>query len=862
MTTYFSIYCPFYDHSNSNVYNFNFPTGYSRLFVPTLRQRNILTRNGGLMARSLASSQTLYLAEPEVVQSKVALDEGFTAQDGVTISGADIALLAEIESNEKYVPLRDNFAETAFFYSDLRTDAMGAVRVVFTIPDAVTEWKLNGLAHTQDMDYGLITAKAKTSKPFMVRPNMPRFVRVGDRAVIAASLDNISGENISGTIRIQLINPMDDKTVYESEQPFEVGANRNGVVRFEYEVTDKYDVLICRMVADAGEYSDGEQHYLPVLTDKQWVTETLPFQLKENENKVLKLDDLFNKQSKTATDRRLSIELTANPIWYAVQALPVLANPNSEDAFSWATAYYANTLATQILDKNPKIKQVFSAWGTQGTDKDTWLSKLEQNQDVKNLLLIETPWLAEATDESEQKRRIAVLFDLNRMDNQQQTSIDRLNKLQRADGSWAWYQGMSGSRIVTTQVVELMARLKALNAGTDVRINDMYLKAWNWLTGQMREEYDTMKRREEMHDVNVLPSNLAVKYLYICALDKFAESKADKKVNAYMLDKLENRSAEYTIREKAMIALIMQGAGRTEEARTLVRSIKEYSLYTPEMGRYFDTPKALYSWNSYRIPTQVAAMEAIAKVEPDTEMHAEMQQWLLKQKQVQAWGNSLETADAVYALLCSGDNQLDTSGKMTAKAESLTIETPDDALGYVRHTYTGTETDVKRIEVNRTGSGIGWGAVYAQFLEDMDKLDNAEGNGLHISREVLKDGKRTGKNTVLRVGDKVTIRLSVKADRDMDFIQIKDERPACFEPAEQLSGYRWNAETGLGYYQASRDASTEFFIDKMRKGSYLIEYTVYVDRAGTYQGGMASIQSAYSPEFAGHTGGMGIQAEE
>ena len=864
MNTYFSLYSPFYDRTYSDVYDFDFLNNrYSRLYIPSLRTSQQLVVNavaGGkvMMARSLASSKALYLDEAVAAKAapEMVLDEGFDRNDNFAMT--DVAQLSALESESGYTPLRDNFAETAFFYSDLRTDSTGAVRLVFTMPDAVTEWRLMGMAHTQDMDYGLITAKAKTSKPFMVRPNMPRFVRVGDRIVIAASLDNLSAGTVSGTVRMQLLNPVDDKVVFASEQPFEVRANENGVARFEYEVTDKYEVLICRIVADAGEYSDGEQHYLPVLTDKQWVTETLPFQLKENETKTLELDDLFNKQSKTATDRRLSIELTANPIWYAVQALPVLSDPDNEDAFSWASAYYANTLARQILDRNPKIRQVFGAWVAQGTDKETWLGKLEQNQDLKGILLKETPWLTEAADETEQKRRIAVLFDLNRMESQLRTDVEHLRKLQRADGSWSWFEGMSGSRIVTTEVVTLMARLKSMGAWTDTQMDGMYLKGWNWLTAKMREEYDTMRRREAMKDLNVLPSDLAVKYLYVCALDKFAATKADKTVNTYMLERLENRSAEYTIREKAMIAIVMQGAGKTAEAKTLVHSIKEYSLYTPEMGRYFDTSKALYSWSSYKIPTQTLAMEAIARVEPDTVMHAEMQQWLLKQKQVQAWGNSLETADAVYALLCSGGNQLEASGKMTVKSEGMVMETPDDALGYVRRTYTGDETELKQVEVARTGHGIGWGAVYAQYLEDMDKLENAKGNGLHISRDVLMNGKPVGRKTMLSVGDKLTVRLSVKADRDMDFVQIKDARPACFEPEEQLSGYRWNAETGIGYYQVSRDASTEFFIDKMRKGSYVIEYTVYVDRAGIYQAGMADIQSAYAPEFAGHTGGMSV----
>ena len=860
VNTYFSIFSPFYDRPESKVYNFDFPnSGYTRLFIPSLRKAMLRIRGGAMVARSLASSKALYKSAAMEVAADQAVDAGFEVSNGVFESVADVKQLASVESETEYVSLRDNFAETAFFYSDLRTDSAGAVRMVFTMPDAVTEWHLLGMAHTQDMDYGLVEAKAKTNKPFMVQPNMPRFVRAGDKAVIAVSLDNMSAGSVSGTIRLQLVNPVNDKVVYEAEQPFDVAERRNGVARFEYDVTESCDILICRVVADAGEYSDGEQHYLPVLTDKQWVTETLPFQLKGNAADTLALDGLFNKQSPTAVSRRLSIELTANPVWYAVQALPVVDAPDNENALSWAAAYYANALARQIAGENPEIRRVVGAWAASSGSKEgenVWLSKLEQNEDLKNLLLKETPWITEAADESEQKRRIALLFDRNRMESQLQTIVERLGKLQQTDGSWSWYEGMPGNRIVTTGIVRLMARLKNMNVATDVRMESMYLKAWNYLTAQMRREYDSMKRREELHDVNVLPSDLAVDYLYICALDGFACSKADKSVNAYMLEKLEDRSVEYSIREKAVIALVMHEAGRAGEAETLVRSVKEYSVYTPEMGRYFDTPKAVYSWSGYRIPVQVAAMEAVSKVAPDSVMLADMQQWLLKQKQAQAWGNSVETADAVYALLCSGSVQA--SGRMAARCGNTTVETPDDALGYVRRVC--SDADVKRVEVARKGDGTGWGAVYAQYLEDMDKLEDAEGNGLHIRRDILADGKRVKRP--LKTGEKLTIRLTVKADRDMDFVQIKDGRPACFEPVEQLSGYRWNAETGIGYYQVNRDASTEFFIDRMRKGTCVIEYAVYADRAGTYQAGMASVQSAYAPEFAGHTGGMEVVVEE
>ncbi len=850
-----TMYSTFYNHYKSDVYDFDSFDGYSRLFVPSLRKETIYDRGGKIFnARGVDSSAGLYQAAAKNMTQETTLDEGFEEYGGME----NVVQPASVDSESGYIPLRGNFAETVFFCSDLRTDSVGDVRMVFTMPDAVTEWSLTGMAHTRNVDYGLITAMARTGKRFMVQPNMPRFVRVGDRALIATLLDNLSGEAISGTVRMQLINPLDDSVVYESEQAFSVEENRNGTVCFEYEVTDRYDVLVCRIVAEAGEYSDGEQHYLPILTDKQWVTETLPFQLKESEEKVIELDDMFNRQSSTATCRRLTVELTSNPLWYVVQALPVLSNPESEDVFSLASAYYANVLAKKILEKNPKIQQVLGAWTVHNTDTDVWLSELEKNQDLKNILLEDTPWIA-AADETERKRRIAALFDPNRMETSLRESVSRLAKLQNADGSWPWYEGMDGSRIVTTGVAELVARLKSMMAWSDMQMDGIYMKACDWLTVKMREEYDMMKRNEKVYGKSVLPSNLAVKYLYICALDGFAASRADEAVNAYMLEKLLNRSSEYNIREKAIIAVIMHEYGKTDEAEALVRSVKEYSVYTSETGRYFDTSKAPYSWNGHKIPTQVAAMEAVSKVEPDTAMLSEMQQWLIKQKQVQVWGNSLETSDAVYALLCSGSNLSQPSGKMTVKAEGVLMETPENVLGYTRQTYSGNETAIKRMEVYKAGEGTGWGAVYAQYLENMDKLNDVEGNGLHISREILKDGKRISDDIHLKVGDKLTVRLNVKADCDMDFIQIRDERPACFEPVEQLSGYRRSRGTGFGYYQVNRDVSSEFFIDRMRKGTYVIEYAVYVDRAGVYQAGMADIQSAYAPEFSGHAGGMKVE---
>lgn len=803
--------------------------------------------------------ESAVVAAPNVISSNFKKDSGIAGVEEVLQIVDNDAAVEAAEDEEAMIPVRENFAETAFFYPNLRTDSLGGVSIVFTVPDALTEWKFTGLAHTQAVDYGMLTQTVKTSKPFMVQPNMPRFVRKGDRTVIAASLVNLSMDKIEGNAAIKLYDSVTEEVVYDYQQPFSVAEGTTGVVRFDCQIPDTYDMLVCRITAEAGEYSDGEQHYLPVLTDKQWMTETVPVQLDGESMTEVGTEDLFNKQSKTATERRLTVELTANPDWYAVQALPVVGNPTEEDALSWATAYYANSLAAAIVKANPRIKQVFDTWMAQGGSKETLLSNLERNQDLKNLLLEETPWISEATEESEQKRRIALLFDLNSMDNRLRTSIERLQELQLSDGSWSWYRGMTGSRYITTQIVEMLARLQHMNVTLDGKVAPMYTRALGYLQKAVKEDYETMKKLEKEGATTLVPNSQVVHYLYVCALDKQAALLADKQVNVYMTDRLENRSAEYSIGEKAMIGLIMQASGRQRQAQELVQSIKEYTVSTPQMGVYFDTPKASYSWNNYRIPAQVAAMEAIQQIAPDADMLAGMKLWLLKQKQVQVWESSIATADAVYAFLNGSGNRLQVNGTMKAVAGNVEVRTPDDVLGYTRKTLTGTDTHVERVVVSKSGTGIGWGAVYAQYLEEMDKVLPAKGNGVSVAREWWMDGKQISRKTVLHAGDKMTVRLTIKADRDMDFIRVKDERAACMEPDTQLSGYRWS--NGLGCYQVNRDASTEFFIDRMPKGTYTLEYTVYLDRSGTYQAGAATIQSVYAPEFSGRTGGQTLTVE-
>ena len=850
-------YSPFYTYSLSSVYTPDNWQLYSRLWVPSLRQYRTFSRNG-LMVRGAGIMMKAAAAAPDVMRADEALNAqaGFTQDDGVV----EVELQSETIplETEQTMTLRENFAETAFFYPDLRTDSTGTVRLLFTVPDVLTQWKFRGLAHTRHMDYGLLQAETRTEKPFMIQPNLPRFLRKGDETSLAASLINLSTEEVKGAVSLELVNPMDESVVYQAVQDFQVKSGETGSVRFTFPVNMDGEVLICRMKAEAGEFSDGEQHYLPVLTDKQWMTETLSLQVKGGESQEVSLKDLFNGQSKTAQDRQLTIELTSTPIWYAVQALPVVGNPQQDDAFSWASAYYANAVARKIVELNPQIQPVFGAWKKQGVKKETLWSELEKNQELKSLLLAETPWLAQAADEQEQRRRIGLLFDLNTMNYRMGQTVEKLKALQKGDGSWSWFNGMQGSRLVTTQVVELLARLKSMHIMADAQVAGMYLKGLNYLENAFCQEYENLKKNEARNKSPQWPSELAVRYLYITSLDTVAGEKVNKAAKEYMTSKLENRSATYSIYEKALIARILQAQGKRMQAEILVRSIKEYTVVTPEMGRYFDTPKAGYAWNGYRIPTQVAAMEAIQCVEKDEEMLEEMKLWLLKQKQVQCWNTPLATADAVYALLSDG-MALTESGQMQAVAGNVTLETPKDGLGCISHTLSGAEAEVKTLTVSHTGKAAGWGAVYAQYLEDMDRVKAFEGKDLQVSREYIYKGKTLSAKEKLQVGDKLTVRLTLRADRDMDFVCLKDERAACMEPVRQISGYEWS--DGLGRYRVSGDAATTFFMDYLRKGTYVIEYEVHVDRSGVYQAGTSEIQSVYAPEFGSHTEGHTLYIE-
>lgn len=772
----------------------------------------------------------------------------------------------EVVEEEDVIPLkqepqiqpRSNFAETAFFYPQLRTNAQGEVEIAFTLPESLTEWRFMGLAHTKDMDYGLLNAVATASKDFMLQPNLPRFVRVGDEVSFSASLINLTEKEIKGTVRMELFNPETDKVFKVQKQSFKVGAEKTAAVTFSFVVKEEYTVLACRMIAEGNGFSDGEQRYLPVLTNKQWITESVSIDVDSAGIYRIPLNELFNRHSQTATNPRMVVEYTGDPIWYAVQTLPVLAEPEHENAYSWAAAYYANALADHIARSNPRIRQVVESWAVQPKNNGTLLSALQKNKELKNVVLEETPWLSEALGETEQKQRLSTLFDENTLNYSLASCVAKLVDMQQENGAWSWYKGMPGNRYMTTQITELLARLQSLREKPleDKTLSVAYRKAFNYLKEQVRKEYEDLKEAEKQGHQSLIVSEQTLRYLYICAIDGTLQP--EKQVNDYFINKLEGMSASLTIYGKSLAAIILKHDGRTEKSEEFMQSVMEYSVMTEQMGRYFDTPKAPYSWFSYKIPTEVAAMEASSRLMNDDKVVEQMKRWLLKQKQTQSWDTPIATVDAIYALLCSGKPALANDGAAQLIVGKETLHVPaGNALGYLKKPIEGEVMKIKDITIKKESSGMAWGAVYAQFLEKLEKV-KSHSNALSVSRSLYKEGKPVSEEA-LAVGDRITVRLTVSSERDMDFVQLKDERAACLEPVDVLSAYRW--QNGTGYYQVTRDASTSFFFDQLRKGVHVLEYDVYVTSPGEYLQGMATVQSVYAPEYVGRSDTMRLKVK-
>ena len=714
-------------------------------------------------------------------------------------SGSDAELFLD------QVQVRENLNETAFFYPALESDNNGNVAIRFTLPESVTTWKFMGLAHDKEMRNGLLVDEAVAQKTVMVQPNMPRFLREGDKSTIVVKLFNTSDKKVSGNTRMQILDPETNKVVWQKTQNYSIDAEGSATISFDVQGL-KEGVYINKVVAAGNGYSDGEQHYLPVLSNRELVVNTLPITLHQKGEQNFDLSKLFlnkeGKQAKGAEDAKVTIEYTNNPSWLMVKALPAISNPDEEDAISLMSAIYANTITTHIQ---------------------------------KTLSL----------DNHSQKT-------LSQKSIRLQNQVEKLKKLQNADGSFSWWKGMKGSRYMTTSVAEMMVRLNAI-ADVQKSTAKMLTSAIDYLSWQTAQEVREMKKQEEKKQ-KVSPSEQALHYLYILSMDgrKMKQNlEADK---AYLLDKMSKMTGDFSIYGKARAAVVLarnsqQNAAYREKAGEYLQSVNEYAVYREEMGRYYDTRKALYSWRNYKIPTQVTVIEALQMLKPnDKQTIEELQRWLLMSKRTQVWDTPVNTVDAVYAFMKGNvSNWSRKAENAVLKLDGKLLPMPQDSttLGYVKTERPGKAS---RLSIQKKSDYTSWGAVYAEFKQPVSEIGSME-SGIKI-RRVIVPAESEGKGKAqAKVGEKVKVTLIITADRDYDFVQITDKRAACLEPVNQLSGYQW----GIGCYVSPRDHATNFYFDRLSKGKHIVEMEYYVDRKGDYQSGTCTAECTYSPEFGGRT---------
>ena len=733
------------------------------------------------------------------------------------------------------VQVRENMNETAFFYPALESDNNGNVAIRFTLPESVTTWKFMGLAHDKEMRNGLLVDEAVAQKTVMVQPNMPRFLREGDKAIIVVKLFNSSDKKVSGNTRMQILDPETNKVVWQKTQNYSIDAEGSATISFDVQGL-KEGVYINKVVAAGNGYSDGEQHYLPVLSNRELVVNTLPITLHQKGEQNFDLSKLFlnkeGKQAKGAEEAKVTIEYTNNPSWLMVKALPAISNPTEEDALSLMAAIYANTVSRHVQKTlNVNAKDIDDASG-----------------------------LTSASDTLEKKVNKYVAL---------------LKKLQNKDGSFSWWKGMSGSRYMTTAVAEMMVRLNAI-VGRQSSTASMLSGAIDYLRQQTAREVKAMKEDEAKaaqkaarngkkgEAYQATPSEVALHYLYIVAMDGTCVKLKAPALNDmdYLLGKLKKMTRSLTIYGKAKAAVILALNYDYKTAADYLKSMEEYSVYREDMGRYYDTRKAYYSWRNYKIPTEVAAIEALQALDAQSiaaissasfaiskqQTIEEMQHWLLMSKRTQVWDTPVNTVDAVYAFMKGNEGNWNRKAENAVlKLDGKLLPMPQDSttLGYVKTERPGKAS---MLSIDKKSDYTSWGAVYAEFKQPISEIGSME-SGIKVRRVIVPAESESKGKAQAKVGEKVKVTLIITADRDYDFVKITDKRAACLEPVNQLSGYQWN----LGCYVSPRDNTTNFYFDRLSKGKHIVEMEYYVDRKGDYQSGTCTVQCTYSPEFGGRT---------
>ncbi|MBS1761124.1 MAG: alpha-2-macroglobulin [Bacteroidetes bacterium] len=788
------------------------------------------------------------------------------------------------------VKIRKNFNETAFFLPDLRTDSTGAIEFSFTMPEALTRWKFMALAHTKDASFGYSTKEIITQKDLMVQPNAPRFLREGDKLEFSSKIVNMTDKEITGTAELQLFDATTNEPIdgwfsnMAANQYFTMGAGQSEAVSFPIEVPYLFNkALVWRIIAKFGNNSDGEENVLPVLTNRMLVTETMPLPMNGVGTKNFVFNKLLeSKNSKSLQNYSLTLEYTSNPAWYAVQALPYLMEYPYDCAEQTWNRYYANSLAAYIANSSPKIKEVFEKWKIK--DTAALMSNLEKNQELKAVLLEETPWVLDAKNQAQQKKNIALLFDMIHLSKGLNTAFDKLKQNQSSNGGFVWFTGGPDDRYMTQYIVTGIGHLKKLNAiakGQEGNLKSILDKAMLYLDNKIKQDYDNLIK----YKTNLKTYTLGyyeIQYLYMRSFfSDYPINKAAQTAYNYYRSRLPINWVKQSKYMQGMIALTLNRTGDTKTPAAILKSLKETSITNEEMGMYWKNQTRGWFWYEAPIETQALLIEAFQEVGKDTKTVDALKTWLLKNKQTNDWKTTKATAEACYALLIQGSQWLSNVPAIEVKLGNTVVKSTDVSTeagsGYFKKIIEGNKVEaemgkiavtVKATSDNKVNNQTSatWGGVYWQYFEDLDKITTAA-TPLNLSKKLFVE-KNTDRGPVitpvkegdvLHVGDKIKVRIELRVDRDMEYVHMKDMRASATEPVNVLSQYKW--QDGLGYYESTKDASTNFFFNNLRKGTYVFEYPLFVTHTGNFSNGITTIQSMYAPEFSSHSEGVRITVE-
>ena len=822
---------------------------------------------------AMGNRNLMMLAEAPVMMKSAAAPAGLRAMTESAVM--EDAVEEDAAPAEEATPtppaLRTDFAETAFFYPALQTDETGNLWVDFTLPESNTSWKFQLLSHSQSLQQGLFTQTVTSSKPLMVSVNLPRFVRQGDLIGVSAQVVNQSEQVQVGRAAIELFDPATNQPLLclsKAQQPFELQPDSALTVGWKFAVPASSSLLGVRIIADGEKASDGEQHLLPILSDQLLLTESQPLYVVEPGEHSFAVKGF----EKGQRPYRLTFELTANPIWYAVQAISSFPDPASTNSVDQMACYYTNTLAAQLLQSHPRLKAVISQWQAEGNRVETLQAALQRNEELKNILLEETPWIMEAHDEATRKQRLSLLFDLNRAANQRQESMRQLQKLQTNEGGFCWFEGFPASRTLTTTILELLAQLTQLNAAEyNEAERTMIYKALSFLDRAIEQDYELLRRSNRVW-AKVIPSDSQVDYLYVRSLFRdIPEMGNALEASKFYSSRAMANWEKYDLLHKAELGLLAHRNGDQAHQAAIMAWLKRTASTSAEQGMYWANNRQSASGVASPVWTHCRLMELFETVAPNRQQTDRMKQWLLNQKRVQDWVSTPATLQAIHTLLYTGSDWVANENRCEVTWGSTHYDSAagEAATGYLKATLPtepALQTAQPTLTLRKTGTAPAWGAVYTQYFQAIDQAKEA-GKALKVERKLFverttAEGRHIqplGEDEALRVGDKVIVRLVIRSDRDYQYVCLKDSRAGCLEPTQNLSGYAWR--DGVGYYQSSKDASTAFFFELLPQGTYVIEYSAFAIRSGEYASGLSTLQCLYAPEFVAHSAGGRIKVE-